>query len=47
MSRYLGRLEAGEKFLIIRFDLGCGFLDQSGGYGTGEKMLFVNWRQET
>ena len=33
----------GKKYLIPRSDLKCGILSQSRGYGTGEKVIFVNW----
>lgn len=33
----------GKKYLIPRSDLKCGILSQSRGYGTGEKVVFVNW----
>lgn len=32
--------EVGEKYLILRLDLRCGFLCQRRGYGTGKRMPF-------
>lgn len=35
--------DLGETYSILRLDLRYGFLGESGGCGTGEKMLFINW----